>query len=226
MEMFINTEYQHIIMAPCKTGSSTIERMFQRRWNWHNIFLGKPIKSPQNILLDYLSPYEIKSNKVLLFVRNPFDWIISGFRHMQDQNRIDFTHSPYPDTLKDHLIAMKNGSIKDHYWQNHCLYQPADFLKPEYQIVKLENFAAFVRYLDKNLNSDYDKPLDNDYKINVNKKVPFPEIGNFEEQLIIELTRKAAILTCYDVPKSIKSYKKRYTTGELNEFLTKDVQVS
>lgn len=211
-------------MAPAKTGSSTIERMFQRRWNWDNVFLGKPITDPKLLLQDYIYEPLLRSFKIFVIVRNPFNWIISGFRWMQYQNLTDKTHPWYPDTLTDHLIAMKNASIADGYWQQHCLFQPAEFIRREHHYIKLENFKTFLLYLDRHCDSDYDK-ADN-YNINKNDFVPYPDVNDFEKNLILELTRKSAILTNYNIEQSIDKYRQRYNSGELNEFLKQNVQVS
>ncbi len=217
MKIYINNLKSHLIIAPAKTGSSTVERMFQRRWNWDNVFIGKTIHDPKNLLQDYIEDSLLRTFKVFIIVRNPFDWIISGFRWMQHQNLVDYTHEWYPSTLTDHLIAMKNDTIKDNYWRNHCLFQPADFLRREYHYVKLENFKSFLKYLDRTCDSDYDKS--DNYNINKNMFVPYPDISDFEKDLILELTRKSAILTNYNIQQSIDNYKQKYDSGELNEFL-------
>jgi hypothetical protein len=220
MKIYIHNHYKYIIMAPAKTGSSTIQRMLQTRIDWDNIFLGKKITDPQNLLLDYLDSYYLQSHKVIVMVRNPFDWFISGFRWMQFQNA---THSTlYPDTLKDHLIAVKNNSVECGYWQEHCLYQPADFYRREYGYWKLENFPSFVKFLKRQCGGDFNEY--SNYNINQNIHVPFPEVGDFEANLILELSRRAAILTNYNVEESIKNYREKYNKGELNELPKSHVQ--
>lgn len=208
-------------MAPAKAGCSTIERMFRGNWYWDNVFIGKSINDPKNLLQDYIDESLIKKCKVFVIVRNPLDWIISGFRWIQYQNIVDRTHGGYPIALTDHLIAIKNVLVEDPYWKMHCLHQPSEYLRREYKYVKLENFKTFINYLDNCCDSKYDK-LSN-YNVNKNSFVPYPDINDFEENLILELTRKAAILTNYNVEESIKQYRQKYNSGELNEFLKQNV---
>lgn len=221
MRIYFHTSTQHILMAPAKSGSSTLEQMLQKEYYWDNIFLGKPVTDPQNLLLDYIDPWYIKNSRVFVIVRNPVDWIISGFRYMQYQNIVDPSHVPYPNNLKDHLISIKNNLIEDPFWKLHCLHQPADFLRTGYRFFKLEDFKLVLRYLDKNCNSEYRK-LDN-YNVNKNNSIPYPVIGDFEKSVILDLTRKAAILTGYDIEKSIEDYRAKYNQGEGNEFSVQNV---
>ena len=216
MRMYISRDYKHIVMAPSKCGSSTIEQMFQTRYHWDNVYLGKEISDPANILNQYIDPIFMFNYKKVLLVRNPFDYIISGFRFMLLQNKKHNTF--YFNKLTSHLLAIKKNVIKDQFWRNHCQHQPADFYNSTFVIHKLEKFDKFLNYLNKNCKKDYN--LLPSYHIHRQKHIPYPEINEVDENLILELTKKAADLTGYNIPKSIENYKKKYNSGELNELFT------
>lgn len=213
MKIYLHNESKVIVIAPAKTGSSTIERMLHTRSRWSHVFLGKRITDPKHILLDYMDPHFLKTHKVLLIVRNPFDWLISGFRWIQHTSNLNDTL--YPDTLRDHLIAVKNDLVRCEHWRTHCYFQPADFYNDNFKIIKLEKFNHLTKYLKQRCNDDFEKLPD--YDINHNSYVPYPEIGEFEKNLIIELTRKAAIITNYNIEESIEIYRKKYNNGDPSE---------
>lgn len=218
MKIYISPLHKHIIFGPNKCGSSTIEHMLQTRWDWDNVWIGKKITDPAKILDDYIEPASIINFRKILLVRNPFDYIISGFRHIQYENR---RGGLFPDTLTDHLIAIKNFTITDQYWIDHCQYQPADFYNPGFIIHKLEEWDKFLQHMNFYCKKDYNSL--EDYQVNKQMRVEYPDVNDFEKQLIIELTRKAAILTKYNIEESIDAYRKKYNSGELNELYNNDV---
>ena len=137
-----------------------------------------------------------------------------------DENKKFKTKVGFPD-LTSHLLAIKNNNVKCKQWLDHCQYQPFDFYNPGFTIHRLEKFDKFLNYLDKNCKKDYE-PLSN-FQLNKQETIPYPNINDFEENLIIELTKAAADHTKYDIPKSISVYRERYNSGELNELFKSHV---
>jgi hypothetical protein len=205
MRIYISDKYKHIIMAPCKAGSCTIDGLFKAQWNWDSIYIGKKIENPKSLLHNYFSPGLLTSFKVILFVRNPVDWIISGYRYMQIEANLT---SKYPRSLIDHLIAVKNKSINDELWLEHCYRQPAFFYHKWFKIQKLEEFNSFLTYMDENCNSDYRKHKN--YNINKNTEVPYPYIGKKEAKLLMSLTLKTAKIGNYDVVEAIENHNRKH----------------
>ena len=215
--MYISEKYKQIVMAPFKCGSTTVEHMFQTRFNWDNIYQGKKMTTPSEVLSQYIDRNLFLDYKIHLLVRNPFDFIISGFRHMLRHNENFKPKIGFPD-LTSHLLAIKNNNVKNNHWLKHCQYQPFDYYNQGFIIHKLEKFDVFLNYLDVKCKKDYE-PLPN-FHLNKQKTIPYPSINEFEENLIIELTKKAADHTKYNIPKSISVYRERYKSGELNELFT------
>lgn len=214
MRIYISPKYKHIVMAPFRCGSTTVECMLQTRGHWENVFLGKKIIDPSKILDDYIDPNFIIDYKKVLLVRNPFNYIISGFRFMLDQNK---QHNSFCfPSLTSHLLAIKKSIVtEDRFWSNHCQHQPFDYYNSKFIVYKLEEFDKFLKYLDINCKGDYN--FLSIYHENKQENIPYPAINEFEENLIIKLTKTAAKRTGYNVLKSIEIYKKRYNSGELNE---------
>lgn len=209
MRIYISDKYKHVIMAPCKTGSCTVDGLFRAQVNWDSIYLGKPIENPKTLLFNYMTPELLRHFTVILFIRNPVDWIISGFRYMQNEAN---QTANYPRSLLDHLIAMKHKSVEDEFWLAHCYRQPAYFYNKEFKIQKLEEFSEFLKHLKNNCKSEYRR--NSSYVANKNTTVPYPKIGIEEEKLLIKLTTKTAKIGNYNVLETIEKYKRKQFKDE------------
>jgi hypothetical protein len=200
-------------MAQNKAGCSTLESMFGEKKEWQDIFQGKKIKNPKKYLSAYLDNSFTLTYKTTLLIRNPVDWIISGFRWMALENQMHKELPQYAKSLTEHLLAIQNKTPYDQHWLNHCLYFPMDFYNDGFRLFKLEEFNKFLKYLDRNCSSDYTK-LET-YNQNKNCVIPYPEITDVDKKLILELTSKRLESSYYNVEQTIELYQYKYKKGLL-----------
>ncbi len=205
--IYVSPKYKHIIMIPCKTGSITVDYMLGRcnNYNWHSVFIGKEITSTTDILWDYLDHNIYSKYKTILMIRNPIEWIISGYRCMQIKEN---KNQNYPSTFRNHLLSIIKNDIDCIYWKSHCYWQPLDYYNDNFSIFKLEEFDKFKKYLDKTCASDY-KKYEN-YQFNTNTEVKYPILDQIDVALIKKLAKKHNKIGKYDLKETINKYRIKY----------------
>ena len=201
MRAYISTKHRHIVLAPCKTGSCTVDNMLKSHPSWDSIFLGKKIHDTKNFLYDYLCKDIYKEYTKILLIRNPIDWIISGFRYMQlDVNK----KQGYPKVLREHLVAVLKNEISCEYWIHHCYWQPLSFFNDDYITFKIENFDKFVEYLEKNCQGEFIKHKI--YQFNKNIEIPYPTVDNIDISLLLKIAKTYNDIGQYNLNKTINNY--------------------
>lgn len=216
MRVYINKIYQTIIIVLCKTGSTTVSEMLQDHNNWESVPLEKKITDPKNLLYSYIDKAQYSNYQIILLIRNPVDWIISGYRYMQykviNTKKSDPIakyrgYSSYPKNFREHLLAILNNNIKDEFWRIHCYWQPLEFYNDNFIIFRLEEFDKFKNYLDTHCNSDYKKHKI--YHYNKNKDIEYPIIDKITAMLITVIIKKHKNIGKYNIKETIDNYKVR-----------------
>jgi hypothetical protein len=203
MRIYISTKHEHILLIPCKTGSSSVNAMLRMHESWECIFIGKKVTNPKTILDDYIEMDWFSHYTTVLLIRDPIDWIISGYRYMQkDKRKIS---KNYPTIFNEHLLSILNDKVDCEHWKRHCCYQPLDYYNDNYIFFKLEEFETFKKYLDINCNSDYIKYKD--YHFNKNQEIEYPQIKHNDISLLYKIANKHNMIGKYDLSKTINRYQ-------------------
>tara|TARA_Y100000385_G_C13028522_1_gene609609 strand:+ start:273 stop:860 length:588 start_codon:yes stop_codon:yes gene_type:complete len=190
--MIVNDKTKELLIVPMKCGSTSFRKLYAKDKDWFDLSSNKQLDRLPLIGVEKIhemfciTKRDIDQYSKTLIIRDPVQWLISGFRFLQLMNH---PKSPwYPKHLAKHLNKVRKDKHKDLFFTDHCCALPNRYYFPGCKIIKLEESNLSIQ---ENVTPS---------------RIAYPELDESAIQLIVQLTEDYCELFGYDIEKSIKYY--------------------
>lgn len=192
--MIVNDKTKQLLIVPMKCGSTSYRKLYASSKEWIDLSNDEkldsiPLVGSSKIQEIFkLTKRNINEYEKTLIIRDPVQWLVSGYRFLQ------LMYNPrtlwYPNNLSSHLKKVHKDTQIDLFFSDHCSVMPDKYYFEDCTVLKLE---------EQNL------------KVNENQtpsRIMYPVLDNKSADLIVKITKHYCQLFSYDIEKSIKYYNK------------------
>lgn len=192
--MLVNDNEKQLLIVPMKCGSSSYRTLYANNPQWTDFSKVQhlddlPLSGTAKIYKIFkLTNRNINEYSTTLIVRDPVQWLVSGYRFLR------LMYNPrapwYPKSLSSHLKKVYRDDRSDLFFSDHCSVMPDQYYIKGCNVQRLEQLNLPVK---ENTTPD---------------KIPYPKLDEKSIELITKITKNYCQLFNYSIEKSIKYYNK------------------
>lgn len=190
--MIVNDKQKHLLIVPMKCGSTSYRKLYADEPDWIDLSANQQLDRLPFVGIDKIyemfriTKRDIDDYEKTLIIRDPVQWLVSGFRFLQHMYH---PKAPwYPKKLNKHLKAVKKDKRKDLFFTDHCCALPDEYYFEDCKVLKLEEQNLGIH---ENITPS---------------TIPYPDLDDKSIDLITKITEDYCQLFGYDINKSIKYY--------------------